>query len=134
MIDKPLTHAGCVVFRYDEDKVRFLVISSSTREHWVLPKGHIDPGEAPEETALRELEEETGVVGKVIRPLSVQSFEMAGREVVIQYFLVRMTGSKPAQENRKLLWEDLDSAREKLSFIEGKNALKDTIDSKVLRI
>jgi hypothetical protein len=59
---------------------------------------------------------------------------MAGREVVIQYFLVRMTDIKEAQENRKLLWEELKDAREKLSFIEGKNALKDTVDSKVLRI
>jgi len=134
MANKKLTHAGCVVFRYVDDKARFLVISSSTGEHWVLPKGHIDPGETPEETAIRELEEETGVTGKIIRPLSIQTFEMGGRKVVIQYFLVRMTGSKPAQETRQLLWEDLDSAWEKLSFIEGKNALKDTIDSKLLQI
>jgi 8-oxo-dGTP pyrophosphatase MutT (NUDIX family) len=134
MIEKALTHAGCVVYRNDGERVRFLVISSSTGEHWVLPKGHIDPGEATETTALRELEEETGVIGEIIRPLSVQSFDMAGREVVIQYFLVRMTDIKEAQENRKLLWEELKDAREKLSFIEGKNALKDTVDSKVLRI
>ena len=134
MTDKSLTHAGCVVYRNDEKGVRFLVISSSTGEHWVLPKGHIDPGETPETTALRELEEETGVLGEIIRPLSVQSFDMNGREVVIQYFLVRMTGIKEAQENRELLWKELKDAREKLSFVEGKHALKDTVDSKVLRI
>ncbi len=134
MTNNSLTHAGCVVYRNDEDRVRFLVISSSTGEHWVLPKGHIDPGEAPEITALRELEEETGVLGEIIRPLSIQSFDISGKEVVIQYFLVRMTGSKEAQENRELLWKELKDAREKLSFTEGKNALKDTVDSKVLRI
>lgn len=130
----PLTHAGCVVYRNDGDRVKFLVISSSTGEHWVLPKGHIDPGETPETTALRELEEETGVVGEIIRPLSVQSFYIAEKKVVIQYFLVRMTGIKQAQENRELLWEELREARERLSFSEGKMALKDTVDSKVLRI
>jgi len=134
MTTKSLTHAGCVVYRNDEDRVRFLVISSSTGEHWVLPKGHIDPGEAPETTALRELEEETGVLGEIIRPLSVQAFFIGENEIVIQYFLVHMTGSKVALENRELLWEDLKIAREKLSFVEGKQALKDTIDSKVLRI
>ena len=134
MTDQNLTHAGCVVYRNDEDRVRFLVISSSTGEHWVLPKGHIDPGEAPETTALRELAEETGVLGEIIRPLSVQSFDINGREIVIQYFLVRMTGSQEAAENRKLLWKELNDAREILSFIEGKQALKDTVDSKVLRI
>ena len=134
MTDQNLTHAGCVVYRNDDDRVRFLVISSSTGEHWVLPKGHIDPGEAPETTALRELAEETGVLGEIIRPLSVQSFEINGREIVIQYFLVRMIGSQEAAENRKLLWKELNDAREILSFIEGKQALKDTVDSKVLRI
>jgi len=134
MTDQNLTHAGCVVYRNDEDRVRFLVISSSTGEHWVLPKGHIDPGESPEVTALRELAEETGVLGEIIRPLSVQSFDINGREIVIQYFLVRMTGSQEAAENRKLLWKELNDAREILSFIEGKQALKDTVDSKVLRI
>ena len=134
MTDQNLTHAGCVVYRNDDDRVRFLVISSSTGEHWVLPKGHIDPGESPETTALRELVEETGVLGEIIRPLSVQSFDINGKEIVIQYFLVRMTGTQEAAENRELLWEELNNAREKLSFIEGKQALKDTVDSKVLRI
>ena len=134
MIVKHLTHAGCVVYRNDKDRVRFLVISSSTGEHWVLPKGHIDPGETPETTALRELEEETGVVGEIIRPLSVQSLNINGRKIVIQYFLVHMTGMTEAQENRELLWLELKDAREKLSFAETQNALKDTIDSKVLRI
>jgi 8-oxo-dGTP pyrophosphatase MutT (NUDIX family) len=134
MTVNPLTHAGCVVYRNDGDRVKFLVISSSTGEHWVLPKGHIDPGEAPETTALRELEEETGVLGEIIRPLSVQSFYIGNKKVVIQYFLVRMTGIQEAQENRELLWEELKDARGKLSFAEGKNALKDTVDSKVLRI
>lgn len=134
MTVKHLTHAGCVVYRNDKDRVRFLVISSSTGEHWVLPKGHIDPGETPETTALRELEEETGVVGEIIRPLSVQSLNINGRKIVIQYFLVHMTGMTEAQENRELLWLELKDAREKLSFAETQNALKDTIDSKVLRI
>ena len=70
-----LTHAGCVVYRDDKEKIRYLIISSSTGKHWVLPKGHIDPGEMPEITALRELEEETGILGEVVRPLSIQHFE-----------------------------------------------------------
>ena len=36
--------------------------------HWDLPKGHIDPGEEADETAVREVEEETGVKGaKIVR-------------------------------------------------------------------
>ena len=36
---------------------------------WALPKGNIDPGEKPEETALREVFEETGVQGTLVEKL-----------------------------------------------------------------
>lgn len=120
-----LTHAGCVVYRDDEQKLQYLVISSSTGEHWVLPKGHIDPGETPEIAAIRELEEETGVLGEITQSLSIQKFDKGNEKVVIQYYLVRMTDSKPAMENRKLRWEDKESALKLLSFIEAQNALED---------
>ena len=36
---------------------------------WALPKGNLDPGERPEETALREVLEETGVQGRLVEKL-----------------------------------------------------------------
>jgi 8-oxo-dGTP pyrophosphatase MutT (NUDIX family) len=36
---------------------------------WALPKGNLDPGERPEETALREVREETGVEGRLVEKL-----------------------------------------------------------------
>jgi len=125
MVANFLTHAGCVVFRDDKENLRYLVISSSTNEHWVLPKGHIDPGESPEETALRELREETGVLGETVKPLSIQRFNKFGKKVIAQYYLVRMKGSEPSMENRQLRWEDKEAALELLSFTESKNAIQD---------
>jgi 8-oxo-dGTP pyrophosphatase MutT (NUDIX family) len=123
-----LTHAGCVVYRDDKKKIHYLVISSSTGKHWVLPKGHIDPGEIPEAAALRELKEETGVLGEIIQPLSIQNFDKSGEKVVIQYYLVRMAGSTKPMDNRKLRWERKKSALKKLSFVEAQNALADAIE------
>lgn len=38
-----------------------LVMSRNSRS-WLFPKGHVDPGESDEDTARRELEEETGLI------------------------------------------------------------------------
>ena len=123
MTTKPLTHAGCVVFRDDKEKIQYLVAASSTGEHWILPQGHIDPGETPEVAAIRELEEETGVVGEIIRPLLIQEFDKWNEKVIVQYYLVRMIEMKPAMEDREIRWEDKESAMELLSFDEAKNTL-----------
>ena len=49
---------GVLVFR-NQPKKSFLLMEHSNR--WDLPKGHVDPGESDIETALRELQEETGI-------------------------------------------------------------------------
>jgi len=120
-----MTHAGNVVFRRAEDGVLFLVISSSNRRHWVLPKGHIEPGESPEAAALRELKEEAGVVGEIVDRLSTYSFAKATERVAVQYFLVRETGSTEASETRSLRWVGREQALSLLMFDDAKAALQE---------
>lgn len=56
--------AGGVVVN---DRGEWLMIHRNGR--WDLPKGHLEAGESVERCAEREVEEETGVRGKVVRPL-----------------------------------------------------------------
>lgn len=118
-----LTHAGTVVFRDDDRETLYLVVSSSDGVNWVLPKGHIDPGETPEIAALRELQEEAGVTGEIVAPLSVSEFKTPYKQGVIQYFLVRASGSTEHTEDRTLRWHNETEALELLSFAEAKKAL-----------
>ncbi|MGH7503865.1 MAG: NUDIX hydrolase [Longimicrobiales bacterium] len=53
--------AGGVVFRRTSHTLSFLLIRDPY-ENWGLPKGHIEESESPLEAALREVEEETGLV------------------------------------------------------------------------
>ncbi len=58
--------AGAVIFRKEEGKIFYLLLHypSATRrpkEYWDFPKGHIEKRENLEETAKREVEEETGL-------------------------------------------------------------------------
>jgi 8-oxo-dGTP pyrophosphatase MutT (NUDIX family) len=54
--------AGGVAFRLYEDRVQFALVRPAGRSLWVLPKGTLEPAERPEEAALREVQEETGLL------------------------------------------------------------------------
>ena len=122
---RPLTHAGAVVFRKRDDRVRFLVVSSSDSLNWVLPKGHIDPGETPEIAALRELEEEAGIVGEIVAPLSARQFIKSGKESAVKFFLVREIGATESNEDRTVRWEEEAAAQRLLTFTEAREALSE---------
>jgi 8-oxo-dGTP pyrophosphatase MutT (NUDIX family) len=62
--------AGGVVVRRVRGEWRLAAIRPGGKENvWALPKGIVDPGESPAETALREVAEETGVEGRLIEKL-----------------------------------------------------------------
>jgi 8-oxo-dGTP pyrophosphatase MutT (NUDIX family) len=123
------THAGTVVFQETATQPLFLVISSSNGLHWVLPNGHIDPGESAESAALRELHEEAGIRGELIQPLGVQHYRKFEREVAAQYFLVRALEEVAADELRVLRWEDERAALDLLSFQQTRAALRQGADA-----
>lgn len=63
--------AGGVVYRQkDKGKtIEWLICKHSGYHKWVLPKGIVEEKESPEDTALREVNEETGVKAKIINKI-----------------------------------------------------------------
>ncbi len=65
---------------------------------WALPKGLIDPGEKPEQTALREVAEETGAHGRSAGKLGDVKYvyTWAGERIfkVVSFYLVRYSGGR----------------------------------------
>jgi 8-oxo-dGTP pyrophosphatase MutT (NUDIX family) len=65
---------------------------------WALPKGLIDPGEKPEETALREVAEETGAHGRSAGKLGDVKYvyTWAGERIfkIVSFYLVRYSGGR----------------------------------------
>ena len=53
--------AGLILFRKDESGGRFYLLIQHSAGHWEFPKGHIEAGENWRQTALREVQEETGI-------------------------------------------------------------------------
>lgn len=52
---------GAVIYRKVGEGLEFLVVKSKPNGHWGFPKGHVEKGESEEETAKREVFEETGL-------------------------------------------------------------------------
>ncbi len=52
---------GAVVYHDNEKEKKYLLIRNKRSAHWGFPKGHIEAGETKEETAVREVLEETGL-------------------------------------------------------------------------
>ena len=58
---------GAVVYRINEkNEVRVLLVKNHNGKCWTFPKGHIERGETEEQTALREIKEETGLTVEII--------------------------------------------------------------------
>ncbi|MDP6461454.1 MAG: NUDIX domain-containing protein [Gemmatimonadota bacterium] len=72
--------AGGVIYRADEDAPMVALTRSRRGPVWVLPKGRIEEGETTEEAALREVREETGLLGRIVRPLSVIRYTYKSRD------------------------------------------------------
>jgi 8-oxo-dGTP pyrophosphatase MutT (NUDIX family) len=97
--------AGGVLVRRLHGEVVFAAIRPQGRKEgtWALPKGLVDPGESTEQTALREVEEETGAHGRPLGKLGDIRYTYtqtwgagAGERVfkVVSFFLVRYSGGR----------------------------------------
>lgn len=100
--------AGGVVFKKENGSTFILVSQHSGHHGWVFPKGFIGDkkaGESKEETAIREVKEETGVDGKIIKPLTPVTywFQMDGEkhQKTVYYFIMEYVGGDIADHD----WE-----------------------------
>jgi 8-oxo-dGTP diphosphatase len=92
----PVRAAGGVVTRPTPGGVEVLVVHRPRYDDWSLPKGKADPGETDEDTARREVEEETGYVcalGDEI--MTVRYVDRRGRDKQVRYWYMTVTGESP---------------------------------------
>jgi 8-oxo-dGTP diphosphatase len=123
MTDAIVRQAGAVVYRGSGSREFLIVRARRTPDQWIFPKGHIEPGEAAADTALREAREEAGVIGRVIAPLSAIEFVFNGRQVHVEYFLVEATSTADEHEPREQAWLPFDDARAHLSHADARRLL-----------
>jgi 8-oxo-dGTP pyrophosphatase MutT (NUDIX family) len=107
------------VYRLKNNQPEFFVVTGRTnRDHWILPRGHIEGDETPEETALRELKEETGLEGRIAATLGSVRYAQQDEPVRIKFFLVERIGGneETAPEGRQWRWCSFKEALALVSF------------------
>ncbi len=120
------TSAGGIVVRYESDQP-WLVVGSRRRERdgrtWTLPKGTPNAGETREQTALREVREETGLEVRITGPLdSIEYwFVQSGTRIhkTVHYFLMEPVGGDLAghdHEFDEVRWIPFANAASMLTF------------------
>jgi 8-oxo-dGTP pyrophosphatase MutT (NUDIX family) len=118
--------AGGVVIRHTPGGVEVALAARRTRKGdlaWGLPKGLVEPGEEPEEAALREVKEETGLEARILSPLGEISYWYVWDEERIRkrvaFFLMEATGGDISQhdhEMEEIRWFPLDEAPKRATY------------------
>lgn len=120
---------------------KFLVVDALDHNQIILPKGTIEKGEAPEQTAVREVAEETGYRVKIKAPLGEISYEFNeddGKHYkkTVYHFLMELideneepTPNRQEEENFKNLWLSPDEALERLTHNDSKKLLQKAIEA-----
>lgn len=102
--------------------------------HWAFPKGHPEPGESHQETAERELEEETGLRVKRLlfsEPIQEQyHFQDRGRLIYkeVTYYIAEVSGKVKlqAEEISDYKWATIEESFSLITFNEGKKLIEKT--------
>jgi len=115
--------AGGVIYRQRDGQVEVALVGKITPRRWGLPKGGPQKGESLEQTAVREVTEETGLHARLIRPLGEIDywFRWGGRRhfKTVHFYLMEAVGGDVSQHDHEydlVEWFSLDEARKNMSY------------------
>ncbi|MBB4687263.1 NUDIX hydrolase [Amycolatopsis jiangsuensis] len=126
------TSAGGLVL--DADREHAVLIGRLDRHGrllWSLPKGHIEDGETVEQTAVREVKEETGISARVLRPLGTIDYWFVAQQrrvhKTVHHFLLESTGGALSDEDvevTEVAWVRLAELETTLAYADERKLVR----------
>ncbi len=127
---------------------KLLLIKHSYDGAWAIPKGHLDPGEDSETAGVREVQEETGIMARIVELLGKNTYHFRGwrgpekgrtvRKTVDVYLMEAIGSTELKPENfdphdqlvADARWFDLDEAPRAIPHVN----LRRLVDAAAVRI
>ena len=100
------------------EKGEVLLTQRQDLHTWVFPGGRIERGETPEETVIRETQEETGIKIKIERLVAVYFRTHFLANMVVLFFLGRKIGGKEKREIGETLGVKWISKRKLADYVD----------------
>lgn len=123
------TSCGGILFRQQKEQLETLLIQQ-VAGHWGFPKGHVQGDECEEETALREIQEETGLIASLtLEPRFTSCYQpKAGVNKEVILFIGEACGGKlqrQEEEVQALTWLSIEEAKQRLSYPRDRQILEE---------
>jgi 8-oxo-dGTP pyrophosphatase MutT (NUDIX family) len=118
--------SGGVVFRSAPPRFEIALIRKTLRDGkqiWCLPKGWVEPGETLEETAVREVREETGLDGRILNKIGETSYQFFSREdramidKTVHFYLMSYAGGTTENHDHEVEAADWFPLEEAVDFM-----------------
>jgi 8-oxo-dGTP diphosphatase len=130
LIEPEVQAAGGLVVRDRDGGPEVAIVHRPRYDDWSLPKGKLDAGEAWEDAALREVEEETGLrcrLGRELDPVSYR--DRKGRTKLVRWWeMTPVDGEfKPNDEVDDMRWEGVDDALGLLDYDHDRDLVRSAL-------
>ncbi|MFF0144407.1 ADP-ribose pyrophosphatase YjhB (NUDIX family) [Amycolatopsis sulphurea] len=130
------TSAGGLVLDHErEHAVLIGRLDRHGRLLWSLPKGHIEDGETVEQTAVREVKEETGISARVLRPLGTIDYWFVAQQrrvhKTVHHFLLEATGGELSDEDvevTEVAWVPVAELETTLAYADERKLVRKAAD------
>ena len=123
--------SGGAVISFRDGAAFVALIATRGRTRWGLPKGAVSDGETSEQAALREVNEETGLVATIVKPLDTIEYFFRASGMLIRkrvdfYLMMFASGELKPQlsEVDDVEWVELSEAIQRASFDSEKKLLE----------
>ena len=100
---REVSAGGVLCRRVGDAGLEFCIVNTHGGRDWQFPKGHQEEGETLEQTALREVREESGMQGRILAPLSLirYQFRRPGRTIdkAVYFYVMEYVDGNPADHD-----------------------------------